>query len=578
MPKRTGAAYVVTTTRRYKGQVYHSHLLRRSYREGKKVKNETLGNLSHLPAAVIDLIRRSLQGETFVPVSQAFEITASRAHGHVQAVTETIKRLGLAALLAAKPCRERALVLAMVTARILAPNPKLATTRWWHTTTLAETFGVADATEDDLYEAMDWLLGRQDTIEKKLATRHLQQGSLALYDLSSSYFEGSTCPLAKLGYNRDGKRGLLQVNYGILSDGRGCPLAVSVYEGNTADPETLMPAIHRLKNRFGIDQFVIVGDRGMVSQKAIDELKTQDGIDWITALKSSAIRALIEDKTLQPELFDQRNLFEIAHPDYPHERLVACRNPELAKLRAHKREALLAATENKLAAIAARVKAGQLSGQDQVGLRVGRVINQYKVAKHFALDIQDQTFSYQRKPASIGEESALDGIYIIRTSVTAEQMDSADCVRSYKLLANAERAFRSLKTIDLQIRPIHHRLADRVRAHIFLCMLAYYVEWHLREAWRELLFADEDQDAKQTRDPVAPAKRSAATWRKINRQPRDHGTPVHSFATLLAELATVVRNTCKAPGDDKDLPGFHVTTTPSQNQQRALDLINNITV
>ena len=510
MPKRTGAAYVVTTTRRHKGRVYHSHLLRRSYREGARVRNETLGNLSHLPDSLIDIIRRSLKGETFVPVAEAFTVTASRAQGHVQAVALMMKRLGLASLVASKPCRERDLVMAMVAARILAPHTKLATTRWWHTTTLAEDFGVTDADEQDCYAAMDWLLARQDRIQKKLATRHLEEGGLVLYDLSSSYFEGSTCPLAKRGYSRDGRRGTLQVEYGLMTDDRGCPVAISVHEGNTADPTTLMPEIERVQQDFGIESFVMVGDRGMISQKAILSIRAQGGIDWITALKSVSIRALIEDKTLQPDLFDERNLLEFTHPDYPGERLVACRNPELRKLRGHKREALLQATEESLQKIQARVAAGRLVGKDQIGLKVGQIMDRYRMAKHFTWDIQDTTFSFTRKTADIAAEAALDGIYIIRTSVPTTQMDAATCVRRYKSLAQVERAFRSLKTMDLKIRPIHHRLADRVRAHIFLCLLSYYVEWHLRAAWRELMFADEDQEAKETRDPVAPAQRSLA--------------------------------------------------------------------
>ena len=553
-------------------------LLRESYRDGKKVGKRTLANLSSLPMEQVQAIREILAGKILCPVSDSLEVTASRAHGHVQAVTLAMKQLGFASLVATKSCRERDLILAMVAARILAPHTKLATTRWWHTTTLAETFGVTDANEDDLYEAMDWLLERQDRIQKKLAARHLKESCLALYDLSSSYFEGTTCPLGKLGYNRDGKKGLLQVNYGLLADHRGCPVAMSVYEGNTSDPQTLMPEIHRLKNGFGIDRFVIVGDRGMISQKAIDEIRTQDGIDWITALKSSAIRTLIEDKTLQPELFDERNLFELSHPDYPNERLVACRNRELAKLRAHKREALLAATEKDLAQVQAMVQAGRLCGQDKIGLRVGRVINRYKVAKHFALDVQEQSFSYQRKQDSIALEAALDGIYVVRTSVAAPRMDGADCVRSYKRLADVERAFRSLKTIDLKIRPIHHRLENRVRAHIFLCMLAYYLEWHMREAWRELMFADEDQSAKKSRDPVAPAIRSDAALQKISRRRLEDGAPVHSFATLLNELATIVRNTCRTPNAEKDRPAFQVTTIPTSNQKLALELINKISM
>ena len=417
MATRTGTAHVVTTTRKYKDRVYRTHLLRRSYREGGSVKNETLGNLSHLPDSLVEIIRRSLQGETFVPLAQAFEISRSRSHGHVQAVAAAMQRLGFASLIASKPCRERDLVLAMVAARIVAPHTKLATTRWWHTTTVAEDFAVAEATEDDLYAAMDWLLQRQDIIQKKLAARHLEAGSLVLYDLSSSYFEGTSCPLAKLGHNRDGKKGKLQVNYGLLTDGRGCPVAVSVHEGNTADSKTLIPEVQRLRQDFGIERLVMVGDRGMISQKAIDQIREAEDIGWITALKSVSIRLLIEQGHLQLGLFDERTLLELSSPDYPGERLVACRNPELAKLRAHGREDLLAATEKNLEKIKTRVDAGKLAEQDKIGVRVGKVVNQYKVAKHFELDIRDDAFSFQRKPDSIAAEAALDGIYIIRTSV-----------------------------------------------------------------------------------------------------------------------------------------------------------------
>ena len=578
MAARTGTAHVVTTTRKYKDRVYRTHLLRRSYREDGVVKNETLGNLSHLPDALIEVIRRSLQGESFVPATQALEITRSRAHGHVQAVAAAMHRLGLSAMIASKPSRERALVLAMVAARILAPHTKLATTRWWHTTTLAEDFGVAEASEDDLYAAMDWLLARQDAIQKKLAARHLPAGSLVLYDLSSSYFEGSTCPLARLGYNRDGKKGLLQVNYGLLTDARGCPVAVSVYEGNVADSQTLLPEVKRLRQHFGVEQLVLVGDRGMISNQAIAEMQEAPGVDWITALKSASIRALVEQGQLQLDLFDQRNLLELSSPDYPGERLVACRNPQLATLRARKREALLVATERNLDQIKARVAATRLAGAAAIGLRVGKVVNQYKVAKHFELTIGDATFSYQRKRESIAAEAALDGVYIIRTSLPAPKMQAADCVRNYKALAHVERAFRSLKTIDLKVRPIHHRTADRVRAHIFLCMLAYYVEWHLREAWRELMFADTEPQAKATRDPVAPAKRSAVALTKAATHTLDDGTPAHSFATLMADLATLVRNTCRSPHAGDDAPTFELLTTPNPNQQRALELIQQLRV
>lgn len=553
-------------------------LLRESYREGSKVGKRTLANLSALSAIQIEAIRAALRGEVWQPVTQCFEVTASRAHGHVQAVARAMQRLGFASLLATKPGRERDLVLAMVAARIVAPHTKLATTRWWHTTTLAEDFGVADASENDLYAAMDWLLARQPAIEKKLAARHLRAGGLVLYDLSSSYFEGICCPLAKLGYSRDGKKGLLQVNYGLLTDARGCPVAVSVHEGNVADSQTLLPEVARLRHDFGIEQLVLVGDRGMISSKAIAELRASDGIAWITALKSVSIRALIEQGQLQLGLFDERNLVELTAPDYPGERLVACRNPELAKLRAHKREDLLAATARNLERIKARVDAGKLAGADAIGLRVGKVIDQYKVAKHFAVEISDHRFRFARNAGSIAAEAALDGVYIIRTSVPAVQMDAPSCVRNYKALANVERAFRSLKTIDLKVRPIHHRLADRVRAHIFLCMLAYYVEWHMREAWRELMFADVDQAAKATRDPVAPAKRSAAARAKALLHTLDDGTPAHSFATLLGELATIVRNTCRTPHAGPDASTFDVLTTPSPKQKRALDLIQQIQV
>jgi transposase len=568
--------HVVTTRRTYKDTVYETHLLRRSYREGDTVKNETLGNLSHLPGHLIDLIRRALQGEAVAPVTQVFEITSSAAHGHVEAVRAAMARLEFDSLLASRGCRERDLVCAMVAARIIAPHTKLATTRWWHTTTLAEELDVAEADEDDLYTAMDWLLGRQGAIEKKLAARHLGEGSLVLYDLSSSYFEGSTCPLAKLGHNRDGKKGKLQVNYGLLTDRRGCPVAVSVYPGNVGDAKTLLPQVVKLKADFGIDEVVLVGDRGMIGQASIETLRETEGLGWITALKSGQIRALVNSQALQLGLFDERNLFELTHPDYPGERLIACRNPDLAKLRSHKRQSLLEATEKELEKVKGMVERGRLGGRDDIGVRVGKVVNKYKVAKHFALDIEEHRFAFHRREDTIASEAALDGIYVIRTSVAKKQMTAADCVRNYKSLAEVERAFRSMKTIDLKIRPIHHRLADRVRSHIFLCMLAYYVEWHMREAWRPLLFADEEQLAKTTRDPVAAAKRSAAAQAKAASHLLDDGTPAHSFSTLQQELATIVRNTCRAPHAGDDAPTFKITTTPNPKQRRALELLNAI--
>ena len=578
MASRTGTAHVVTTKREYKGKVYCTHLLRRSYREDGKVKNETLGNLSHLPDAVIDLIRRSLQGESFVTAGQALEICASRSHGHVQAVQLAMQRLGVASLLASKSCPERDLVQAMIASRILCPATKLATTRLWHTSTLAEEFGVSDATEDDLYAAMDWLLAGQDRIEKKLAARHLQEDALVLYDLSSSYFEGSHCPLAKLGYSRDRKRGTLQVNYGLLTDARGCPVAISVHEGNTADSTTFLPQVKRLREAFGIGRVVMVGDRGMISQKAIDEMSQDSDLAWITALRSTSIRTLAVQGHLQLGLFDERNLLEISSPDFPGERLVACRNPALAKLRAHTRDELLVATEKNLQKIQTRVQAGKLKGKDKIGVAVGKVVNQYKVAKHFDLVITDDSLSFVRLADNIRAEAALDGLYIIRTSVKTERMDAPTCVRTYKSLAQVERAFRSMKTMDLKVRPIHHHLEGRVRAHIFLCMLAYYVEWHMREAWRELMFADTDQLAKTTRDPVAPAKRSAAAIKKVNQRTLNDGSPVHSFQTLMQDLQTIVRNTCHTPRSGGDAPRFEITTNATPAQKRALELLSQIKV
>ena len=551
-------------------------LLRESYREGSKVCKRTLANLSDLTASQIEAIRGVLRGDVMQPAAQTFEITRSLAHGHVQAVSLAMQRLGFASLLGTKPCAERNLVQAMVASRILCPATKLATTRLWHTSTLAEDFGVAGAAEDDLYAAMDWLLVGQDRIQKKLAARHLQEDSLVLYDLSSSYFEGSHCPLAKLGYSRDGKRGTLQVNYGLLTDERGCPVAISVHEGNTSDSTTFMPQVKRLREQFGVRRMVMVGDRGMISQKTIDEMSEDADVSWITALRSSSIRTLVEQKHLQLGLFDERNLLEISSPEFPGERLVACRNTELAKMRAHTRDDLLAATQRSLEKIQARVDAGKLVGRDKIGVAVGKVVNQFKMAKHFELLIANDSFTFTRKTGSIAAEAALDGLYIIRTSVKAERMDAPTCVRAYKSLAQVERAFRSIKTMDLKVRPIHHHLEGRVRAHIFLCMLAYYVEWHMRQAWIPLMFTDEDQAAKLVRDPVAPAKRSEAAMKKVLSLTLDDGSPVHSFHTLMATLQTIVRNTCRTPGSAPDAPTFEITTTPNHTQKCAFELIAQI--
>jgi transposase len=555
-----------------------TYLLRESYREGKKVRKRTLANLSALSDEQIDAIRAVLSGQSMRPVEQLWQTTRSRSHGAVQAVRVAMQKLGFESLIAARASPERDAVCAMVAARIVAPHTKLATTRWWHTTTLAEEYGVVETDEMDLYGAMDWLLERQGAIEKKLAARHLSEGALALYDLSSSYFEGTCCPLAKIGYSRDGKRNTPQVNYGLLTTRAGCPVAISVYEGNTADVSTLMPQVTQLREQFGLERLVLVGDRGMISHKAIDTLRSLDGLAWITALKSSQIRALVQGGTLQLGLFDERNLFELSHPEFPNERLIACRNVDLGKLRTHKRAALLEATEKELEKVRARIENGSLAGRDKIGVRVGKVLNKYKVGKHFALTIEESGFKFHRLEKQIAAEAALDGIYVIRTSVPKKQMASAEAVRSYKALAEVERAFRSMKTIDLHIRPIHHHLEGRVRAHIFLCMLAYYVEWHMREAWRELMFADEDLERKPHRDPIAAAQRSEAALEKVASRTLKDGSPVHSFRTLLAELSTIVRNTCEARVGQRSGSTFQMTTTPNPLQHRALQLLQQITV
>ena len=553
-------------------------LLRESYRDGKTVRKRTLANLSALPMEQVQAIRRILKGEKMAPVEELFEVLDSPHHGHVHAVLTAMKRLGFAKLLASRRSRERDLIMAMVAARILEPKSKLATTDWWSTTTLPEILEVEDADEDDLYQAMDWLLVRQARIERKLADRHLEAGGLVLYDLSSSYFEGTTCPLAARGYSRDGKKGTLQVNYGLLTDRQGRPVSVSVLPGNTGDPKTLLPQLKKVREEFGIEQLVLVGDRGMITQKQIDALSLVEGVDWITALRTEAIRKLARGGQLQMGLFDERDLFELTHPDYPDERLVACRNPELARLRANKRKDLIACTTRELEKVRGMVERGRLRGQDEIGVRVGKVINKYKVAKLFQLEIRDDGFDFELHDERVDAEAALDGIYVVRTSVPRKRMDTDDAVRNYKQLSQVERAFRSMKTMDLAVRPIHHRLEGRVRAHIFLCMLAYYVQWHITEAWRSLLFFDEDQAAKTTRDPVAPAKRSEAARLKALTKHREDGTRVTSFRVLLARLGKIVRNRCRRPGAEPDEPVFTVETTPSPEQQEAYKLLDEISV
>ena len=555
-----------------------TYLLRKSVRDGRHVKSETLANLSALPIEQIEAIRRVLKGEKLGPVGDSLECVATRQHGHVEAVRTAMARLGFDKLIDAKAQRSRDLVMAMVAGRIIAPEAsKLGMVGAWADTTLADDLGVADANEDELYDAMDWLIERQGKIEQRLAKRHLKNDSLVLFDLTSSYFEGVTCPLAKLGYSRDRKPGTLQVNYGLLCDARGCPVSVSIFDGNTGDPKTLLPQVEKLKQNFGLTSLVMVGDRGMISNVQIDAMRTMDGVDWITALKSGAIAKLADGGALQLDLFDERNLISLKHDDYPGERLVACRNPPLARLRAAKRTDLLAATAKELEKIKARVMSGRLAGRDKIGLRIGKVISKYKVAKHFDLDIKDGAFEFTINADRVAAEAALDGLYIIRTSVAAETMSSEAAVLNYKKLAEAERAFRTLKGVDLHVRPIRHRLEERVKAHIFLSMLAYYVQWHMIEAWAPLTFKDEaDVDASRERDPVAPAKRSKAALEKVHTRTLADGTRPMSFGRLLEHLGTIARNTMRPKSARPGEATFTLTTRPTPKQQQAFDLLATI--
>jgi transposase len=571
-------AHVVTTTRKYKGKTYKTHLLRQSYRENGKVKKHTLANLTPLGDELVELIRRQLRGEKLLAVDEVFEEVRSWQQGQVKAVRTAMRKLGFAKLLGTKRSRQRDIVQAMVAAQILKPQSKLATTRWWKITTLPGELGVEDATEDELYETMDWLLKRQDHIEKKLAARHLEEGGMVLYDLSSSYFEGVTCPLAARGHNRDGKKGKLQVNYGLLTDDRGCPVSVSVYEGNTGDPKTLLPQVHKVRERFDIGSMVLVGDRGMISQKQVNALRDVEGVSWITALKSGAIRKLIVEGHLQLGLFDERNLFELEHPDYPGERLVACRNEELKKLREKKRRSLLDATAKELEKVRGMAGRGKLKTASAIGVRVGKVVNKYKVAKHFVLDIRDGRFDYHVDKQKVADEALLDGIYVVRTCLPRDRLNAEDTVRSSKRLSQVERAFRSMKTVDLYIRPIRHHLEDRVRAHIFLCTLAYYVTWHMLEAWRPILFADEEIDSKKHRDPVAPARRSKSARRKAQSRRLDDGSEVHSFQTMLASLSNLVKNVCRRRGANDSEATTVIYTTPDAKQREAFRLLESIKV
>ena len=561
--------HVVTTRRHYKDKVYETTLLRRSYREGGKVKTETLANLSHLPPEAIAAVRASLAGQTLVAASEGFEVERSLPHGHVAAVCAMARELGLAKLLG-PACAERDLALALVVARACQPASKLATTRWWASTTLGPDLGVEGASTDDVYAAMDWLFSRQGDIEVALARRHLAPGGRVLYDLSSSWVEGSCCPLARRGYSRDGKTGKAQIEYGLTCDPEGRPVAVEVFAGNTADPAAFISAAQAVRERFGLTDVVMVGDRGMITSARIAALKEVGGLGWLTSLRAPSVAALATSGALQMSLFDEVNLAEITHPDYPGERLVACRNPALATERARKREALLVATEADLGEVRSAVERERqpLRGRDKVALRVGRVINRHKMAKHFELAITDDSFSFSRKEEQISAEAALDGIYVVRASAPhTTGLSAAELVGAYKDLKFNEAGFRSLKAIDLDLRPIYHYSEDRVRVHVFICMLALYLVWHLRRAWAPLCFTDEAPPPRT--DPVAPAPRSAAALAKVRRKRGDDGEPLHSFATLIDALAALTRNTIVFTG------GARVTklSAPTALQRRAFELL-----
>ena len=551
-------------------------LLRESVREGKKIVKKTIANLSELSIEQAQDIRMILKGERVVRADDHFNIISSHPHGHINSCFAAIKRLKIEQLIGSRRSRERDLVVSMIISRIVDPQSKLALSRTIKHTTLGSLFGADDCNEKQLYQAMDWLLARQDRIEKKLAGRHLHNGGRVLYDLSSSYFEGSCCPLAARGHNRDGKKGKLQVNYGLSTDERGCPVSISVFPGNTSDPKTLIPMVERLQQDFGLNSVVLVGDRGMISQKQINEFPNYPGIEWITAMKSGAIRKLMNEGVIQLGLFDERNLFELTHPDYPSERLVACRNPNLALRRTNKRLALLAATCEELETIQGMISRGSLKQKEKIGVRVGRVINKYKMAKHFVLDIGESHFTYEIDEKKVAEEASLDGIYLIRTSLTEQELCSEDAVRYYKDLSHVEQAFRSIKTMDLAVRPIHHWLENRVRSHLFICMLAYYVKWHMMEAWRPLIFADEELEEKKSRDPVSTAQRSEAALEKVKKKTFSDGSPVHSFRSLVDNLATIVRNTCSRKDSQEESATFTIDTQPSELQVEALKLIKSI--
>ena len=564
--KRNGAVHVATIRRQHKGKVYETHLLRHSYREDGVVKNETLANLSVLPPESIALLRGSLAGKSYVVAGEGWEIERSLLHGHVAAVAAMADKLKLASLLG-PGSKERDLILALVIARCVKPASKLGTIRWWQDTTIAEDFGVGDASTDEVYGAMDWLVERQGAIEASLARRHLLEGSRVLYDLSSSWMEGNKCPLATFGYSRDHKRGKTQIEYGLMTDVEGRPISIEVFAGNTADPTAFVSAVNITRERFGLKELIMVGDRGMITSARIEALRELGGPKWITCLRAPAIKTLAEEGSIQLGLFDQVNLAAMSHPDYPDERLIACRNPSLAIERKRKRNKLLDATEVEFSRIAEAVSAKRLKGTAAIAKKVGKVSNRYKMAKHFITSITDESFSYVRNNAGIETEAALDGIYVIRTSVPESELSDAAAVEAYKGLSAVERDFRNLKAIDLDLRPIYHYDANRVRAHVFISMLAAYLNWHLRKAWAPLCFADEEIPTRI--DPVAPAQRSdAAKLKDANKQAPD-GEALHSFSTLLNHLGTLTRNTVVFDGGVK----IEKLSIPTPTQRKAFELI-----
>jgi hypothetical protein len=574
--------HVAITKRLYKGKLYTSYLLRRTYRENGKVKHQTLGNISHLPPDLIETIRRRLKGETLPETpSGDFRILRALPHGHVAAILGVIHQLKLDRTIDRKSSDYRQLVLAMIAARIIHPGSKLATAcallPQTATTSLALELGIQINQERPLYKALDWLLERQPSIENTLAGKHLPNGSLVLYDVSSSYYTGHHCDLARFGHNRDGKNGYPQIVYGLLCSSSGCPVAIEVFQGNTADPTTLSAQVDKIRQRFCIDRVVLVGDRGMITARRIDQtLRGVQGLDWITALRSEQIKMLVEQGLVDPSLFDEQDLMEIESPDYPGERLIVCRNPFLAEQRARKRMELLAATEKLLESIATATRRTNrpLKGKEKIGVRVGKVINRHKVGKHFILEITDDGFNYQRNEKKITEEALLDGYYVIRTSVSPQTFSSDSVVQAYKGLSKVERAFRCLKTIDLHIRPIFHRLDNRVRAHVFLCMLAYYVEWHMRQKLKPVLFDDEDRMAAESlrSSVVAPAPRSALARSKDLKKYTVEGLPVQSFRNLLSDLGTVTKNLVETQQGEYRKE-FYMLSCATVLQQRAFELL-----